>query len=452
MAKKITLRAIEGKSAGYYTLMAVLGALIALGLGAAHYMEENGHYVTGMTNQIVWGMPHIFAVFLIVAASGALNVASISSVFNKTAYKPLAPLSGLLAVSLLIGGLTILVLDLGRPDRLIVAMTYYNFKSIFAWNIFLYTGFIAIVAVYLWMMLEKRFNKYSSQVGFVAFVWRLILTITIVYLWMMMERKMNKYYKPAGFVAFVWRLILTTGTGSIFGFLVAREFYNAAIMAPMFILMSFSFGLAIFILVVTVAFKGTQRPLGDLLVERLRKLLGVFIASVLFFVAIFHLTNLYITQRHGIEQFILAGDNVYTTLFWVGFVVVGSAIPLLLTLLPNFKKSLSAAVSASILVIAGGLSLVYVIIIGGQAYPLEIFPGKEVSSSFFDGVVNQYSPSFPEIALGLGGTALALFIVSFAVKILSVLPDTLANAEIDPHYKGSEASGEEPAAAQEASA
>lgn len=419
MAKKITLRAIEGKSAGYYTLMAVLGALIALGLGAAHYMEENGHYVTGMTNQIVWGMPHIFAVFLIVAASGALNVASISSVFNKTAYKPLAPLSGLLAVSLLIGGLTILVLDLGRPDRLIVAMTYYNFKSIFAWNIFLYTGFIAIVAVYLWMMLEKRFNKYSSQVGFVAFV---------------------------------WRLILTTGTGSIFGFLVAREFYNAAIMAPMFILMSFSFGLAIFILVVTVAFKGTQRPLGDLLVERLRKLLGVFIASVLFFVAIFHLTNLYITQRHGIEQFILAGDNVYTTLFWVGFVVVGSAIPLLLTLLPNFKKSLSAAVSASILVIAGGLSLVYVIIIGGQAYPLEIFPGKEVSSSFFDGVVNQYSPSFPEIALGLGGTALALFIVSFVVKILSVLPDTLANAEIDPHYKGSEASGEEPAAAQEASA
>lgn len=419
MAKKITLRAIEGKSAGYYTLMAVLGALIALGLGAAHYMEENGHYVTGMTNQIVWGMPHIFAVFLIVAASGALNVASISSVFNKTAYKPLAPLSGLLAVSLLIGGLTILVLDLGRPDRLIVAMTYYNFKSIFAWNIFLYTGFIAIVAVYLWMMLEKRFNKYSSQVGFVAFV---------------------------------WRLILTTGTGSIFGFLVAREFYNAAIMAPMFILMSFSFGLAIFILVVTVAFKGTQRPLGDLLVERLRKLLGVFIASVLFFVAIFHLTNLYITQRHGIEQFILAGDNVYTTLFWVGFVVVGSAIPLLLTLLPNFKKSLSAAVSASILVIAGGLSLVYVIIIGGQAYPLEIFPGKEVSSSFFDGVVNQYTPSFPEIALGLGGTALALFIVSFVVKILSVLPDTLANAEIDPHYKGSEASGEEPAAAQEASA
>ena len=27
-----------------------------------------------MTNQVVWGLPHVFAIFLIVAASGALNL------------------------------------------------------------------------------------------------------------------------------------------------------------------------------------------------------------------------------------------------------------------------------------------------------------------------------------------------------------------------------------------
>ena len=36
-----------------------------------------------MNNQIVWGLPHVFAIFLIVAASGVLNVASIGSVFGK---------------------------------------------------------------------------------------------------------------------------------------------------------------------------------------------------------------------------------------------------------------------------------------------------------------------------------------------------------------------------------
>jgi len=42
----------------------------------------------------------------------------------------------------------------------------------------------------------------------------------------------------------VWRFVLTTGTGSIFGFLVARQAYDAAIMAPMFIAMSLAFGQA----------------------------------------------------------------------------------------------------------------------------------------------------------------------------------------------------------------
>lgn len=89
--KKIHYREIEGRSAGYYGLLGLLGALVLAGLGSSYYMEHHGHWVTGMSNQIVWGMPHVFAVFLIVAASGALNVASISSVFGKTAYKPLAP-------------------------------------------------------------------------------------------------------------------------------------------------------------------------------------------------------------------------------------------------------------------------------------------------------------------------------------------------------------------------
>ena len=115
MKQNLHFREIPGSSLGYYTVLAILGTLIALGLAAAYYMEHQGHHVTGMTNQIVWGMPHVFAVFLIVAASGALNVASISSVFNKKIYKPLAPLSGLLAIALLVGGLCVLVLDLGRP-------------------------------------------------------------------------------------------------------------------------------------------------------------------------------------------------------------------------------------------------------------------------------------------------------------------------------------------------
>src|SRR5690242_20837221 len=109
---RITFRRVADHSAAFWGLLALNAAVVAVGLGAAHYMESNGHIVTGMTNQIVWGTPHVFAVFLIVAASGALNLASISSVFGRLAYKPYARLSGILAIALLIGGLAVLVLDL----------------------------------------------------------------------------------------------------------------------------------------------------------------------------------------------------------------------------------------------------------------------------------------------------------------------------------------------------
>jgi Ni/Fe-hydrogenase subunit HybB-like protein len=397
MSREIFTR-VKGRSPAYLALIGGLGLLVLLGLASAWTMEHQGHVITGMSNRIVWGVPHVFAVFLIVAASGALNVASISSVFGRKAYKPLARLSVVVAIALLIGGLTVLVLDLGRPDRLIVAVTTYNFRSIFAWNIYLYVGFIAIAGVYLWLM---------------------------------MERSKNQYAKTAGLMAFVWRLALTTGTGSIFGFLVARQAYDAAVMAPLFIAMSFAFGLAIFLLIVMVSAAGTGRELGDGNVRRMKNLLGVFVAAVLYFTVVQHLTNLYAPEHHAVERFILLDGGIYTSLFWGGQIVVGGLLPLILIYTPLFSESRQAIVLAALSVIAGGLSQLYVIIIGGQAFPLILFPGKTVQSSFADGVVASYSPSLPEIGLGIGGIAMALVIVAMAVKILALLPQSLADAETD---------------------
>ena len=402
--KQITYSEIKGDSTQFYALAALLVVFILSALACAYYMEHSGHYVTGMSNQIVWGMPHIFAIFLIVAASGALNVASIGTVFGKSIYKPLGRLSGLLAIALLVGGLVVLVLDLGRPDRLIVAMTSYNFKSIFAWNIFLYVGFLVIVAAYLWVQ---------------------------------MERRMNRFTKTAGMVAFLWRLILTTGTGSIFGFLVSREAYDSAIMAPLFVAMSFSFGLAIYILVLLASYHGTGREIGDVIIRKLGRLLGIFVAAVLYFTAIQHLANLYASEHTAVEKFILMDGGVYTLLFWAGQVILGGLIPLILVFRPlTDSQSLSRAVTlASILVIIGGFAQVYVIVIGAQAFPLNLFPGMEVSSSFHDGTVSAYAPSLPEIGLGLGGVALAGMIVLLGIKLLRFLPASLAGSAIDPHHQ-----------------
>jgi molybdopterin-containing oxidoreductase family membrane subunit len=377
----------------FWAGLTLLGTIVAIGLGSAYYMEHHGHWVTGMSNQIVWGLPHVFAIFLIVAASGALNVASIGSVFGGPLYKPMGRYSGLLAIGLLAGGLMVLVLDLGRPDRLIVAMTQYNFKSIFAWNVILYSGFFAIVGVYLWTM---------------------------------MDRSVNRYKRTVGFAAFFWRIALTTGTGSIFGFLVAREAYDAAIMAPMFVIMSFSYGLAFFIITLIAAYVWGDREIGDFRLAKLKNLLGVFVGAVLYFTLAYNLTNLYITQHHGIERFILLDGGVYTLMFWIGQIFIGSIIPLFLIYSPASEKSRWAIAAASIAVLIGGFFQIYVIVIGGQAYPMNLFPGKQVlESGFYDGQVMSYVPTLPEAALGVAGIAVALAMVAVGARVFKVFPESL---------------------------
>jgi molybdopterin-containing oxidoreductase family membrane subunit len=382
----MNFRRVEQKL--FYLLLAAGAAVTLAGLGAAHWMDERGHVVTGMDNQVVWGLPHVFAIFMIVAASGVLNVASIGSVFDQPVYKKRAPLSALLSLAMLAGGLMVLMLDLGRPERVIVAATHYNFTSVFAWNVFLYSGMFAIDAVYLWTMFERRFNHHA---------------------------------KAAGIAALVWRFMLTTGTGLIFGFLVARQAYQSAVLAPLFIVLSFGWGLAVFLITQSTMYAWNGQRLPDAVQRRLARLLGVFVAAALYLVVVYHLTNLYFARQAAFEAFILRDGGVYPWLFWLGFVGLGSLLPALLLFHPRWGGA-RGTLAASALVLAGAFAFLYVFIIGGQAYPLDMLPGFEMRSAFGDGQVAQYVPRWPELLLGLGGIGAAFVLTAVGMRALDFLP------------------------------
>jgi len=378
----------QSKDRLFYALIAAGGLVVMLGLYAAHMMEEHGHIITGMNNQVVWGLPHVFAIFLIVAASGVLNVASIGSVFGKVAYKVRAPLASLLSIAMLGGGLTVLMLDLGRPERVIVAATNYNLTSVFAWNVVLYTGMFASVALYLWTMMEKRMNTFS---------------------------------KPAGLLVFAWRFILTTGTGLIFAFLVARQAYGSALLPPLFIVLSFAWGLAVFHVVQSAVYAWNGKTYKPEIVSRMKNLLGIFIMGALYLVAAYHLTNLYFARQTEFEHFILVKGGVYPQLFWWGYILIGNVLPLALIFIPKSVQTINV-IAASVLVILGGFALLYVFIIGGQAFPLNIFPGYEVTSTFGDGQIAHYQPSLPEFLLGCGGLGIAFLITTVCIRVLDFIP------------------------------
>ncbi|MCX7167413.1 MAG: polysulfide reductase NrfD [Rhodocyclales bacterium] len=382
---------------GLFYLLAAIGGLVsAIGVAAALYMEHSGHVVTGMNNQVVWGLPHVVAIFLIITASGVLNVASMGSVFGRALYKSRAPLSGLLGIAMMTGGLAVIMLDLGRADRAMVAATHVNLTSVFGWNMILYPVFYGLVAVYLWTLMERRMNPYSKAVGLATFV---------------------------------WRVVLTSGTGSIFAFLVARQAYGTALLAPMFIVMSFAWGLAVFIPVQAGMYASSGTTLPPLVHQRMKNLLATFVAAVLYLTAVMHLANAYFAKNIAFEYFILF-DSEFAGMFWIGQVLIGSLLPLALLFNPATSKRMLWVNVAALLVIVGAYFQLYVFIVGGQAFPLDIFPGYDVKSSFFDGAVDHYTASLPEILLSLGGLGIAFTITLIGARALNFLPhDDLAKLE-----------------------
>ena len=109
---------------------------------------------------------------------------------------------------------------------------------------------------------------------------------------------------------------------------------------------------------------------------------------------------------------------------------LGNLLPLALIYAPRLQGSNSTLIFASLLVILGAFAQLYVIIIGGQAYPLNIFPGYVVESSFFDGVIGEYSPSLWEFLLGFGGLGSAALIALLGIRVLPIMPEGLP-AEIE---------------------
>lgn len=375
-----------------WPVLIVVLAVIGAGAAAFLMMDTEGHSVTGMTQRVPWGVPHVFAYFLILAASGAINVAVMAAVFGRTQYKPLEPFSALLAIALLAGGLTILVADLGRPDRVLFTLVHRNNTSIFAWNTLLYTGFLAIAAAHLATLLDRRYARFSPVTGHAANL---------------------------------WRFALTTGTGLDLGVLVARSMFGSAMFAPQFISYSLTYGLAVFLLLLPAAgWLGGAQP--DPQTQRqLGRLLAILIGVSCYLTLALQAFNLYDPAGRGLTWFLWLGGGLYTALMWLGLLVVGTIVPLVLI---ARGRPLAAAGAVAV----GGFATLYVFVVGSQAFPQPVLPGLQVSSAYGDGTVAAYTPSAAEWLLGLGGVGVALLVLLGGCLLFRILPARQAGGSVVP--------------------
>jgi len=183
---------LEGKSAGYRTAVVVLAVLALSGLVSFIISYIQGHQTFGSSNVIPWGMPIVLTIYLIGLSAGSLILSSLTYVFGREEYKPIARIAVFLAIVLIFGAMLSIAIDLGRPEkfwRLFMFFYLNNMRSLFAINGILYGGYFIISLVYLGIVM-------ASQM---------------------------KAAKVMGTIAVGWAVLVHMGTGAIFGFIAARE-------------------------------------------------------------------------------------------------------------------------------------------------------------------------------------------------------------------------------------
>lgn len=398
---------IEGRSTGYWLLLAGSGAVAALAPLSALYMFLNGHHVTSMTNQIPWGLPIVMAVYLIGASAGSLVMSATSSVFGKVEYKPFSRMAALLAFLLIVAALMAIIMDWGRPDRIMVPFFHIQPRSMFSLNAFLYSSYMALGLFYLWAMFNDK-------------------------------RRLERYL---GLAAVGLAVLVHSGTGAIFGFVYVRELYNSPLLPPSFIAAALSSGTALMIVAVYWTFRLTGRALDERLVRQLGSLMGVFILVVLYFIFIENVTRSYAPKNYEAAGFLLLHGGQVTKLFWGGLVAMGLVIPAILVFFPPTHRSMFAIQLAAWMQLIGVIFERYIIVMPAQMMPLEFFHDKEISSVFNDGVFASYSPSAPELGYAVGLCGVVLFGYVLAIKLWPMLP--VEAKHLDPVEEAKESLEEE---------
>lgn len=137
----------------YYAWVALLLGVIFWGLYAYSVQLRQGLIVTGMRDQVSWGVYITNFVFFIgVSHVGAL-LSAILRFSNAEWRRPLTRMAeAITAASLAIGGL-MPVVDMGRPDRLLNLIFYGRIQSNIIWDILGVTTYLAGSTLFLWMLM-----------------------------------------------------------------------------------------------------------------------------------------------------------------------------------------------------------------------------------------------------------------------------------------------------------
>jgi dimethyl sulfoxide reductase membrane subunit len=411
--------AAAGPAAGgrraLFAWVALLLVLMAIGVAAFLYQFANGLSVTGMRNIVMWGQYILFFMFFVGLSAGGLIVASAGRLFGVRAFKPITRLAVLEATVAVILAATFILPDLGRPERIVNILLYFNPTSPMIWDISIVVIYMAMSAFYVWLYARADLSRRGSRLAFGTGT---------------SERTMareERVKSAMAWVALPAAIMLHSITAWIFGLQISRGFWYSSIMAPMFIASALVSGLGLVIVLALILRRLGRLQFSDDLVAMLGGLLGAFIAVEAFLLLAEYLTALYPGAPEGEAAARML--TVYLPLFLFE-VVVGLLIPFLILAQRRLRRNPVWVTAAALIAIVGIFVHRLNLVLNGLSYPnVDLPPGLPIGmpqdgSSFAE--ASFYVPTAIEWLIALG-------VLSFGALLFTAAAQYLPMQEPESH-------------------
>ncbi|HTY88542.1 MAG TPA: NrfD/PsrC family molybdoenzyme membrane anchor subunit [Candidatus Acidoferrum sp.] len=358
----------------YYAWMGGLTIFCLLGLHAWCRQFAQGLILTGMSDEVSWGVYIANFTFLVGVAAAAVMMVIPVYIYDNEELHDLVIFGELLAVAAILMCLAFVTVDLGRPDRfwhLIPGIGQFNFpKSMLSWDVIVLNGYLLLNVHICGYLLYSRYRGVKPAKWF---------------------------YIPFVFVAIVWAVSIHTVTAFLYVGLGGRPFWNSAIVGPRFLASAFTAGPALIILALQIIRRVTQYSISDKALLTLRSIVQVSMLINVFLLANEVFKEFYSGNLHVVSsKYLYIGLHGHHGLVpWIWTAIAFNLTAMLLLVLP-VSRSLKWLNVTCVLCIVGiwiekGMGLV---IPGFIPTPL--------------GEMMEYTPSFNETLVCFGIWAFGL--------------------------------------------
>ncbi len=365
----------------YWGLIAVLLAMILIGVITYAKQTVEGLTITGLSRDVSWGFYIAQFTFMVGVAASAVMVVLPYYLHSYKKFARVVILGEFIAIPSVIVCVLFILVDLGQPSRMLNLVLFPTPNSPMFWDGVSLMGYLAL----------------NFVIGFWTFD---------------AERKgapPPKWIKPLIYISIPWAVSIHTVTAFLYSGLEARHFWLTAILAPRFLASAFAAGPSILLMLCLIVRKTSGYDVGKEAIQKLGQIVAYAMVINVFFISLELFTGLYSNIPAHVHhfQYLYAGHDGHGVL--APFMTVSSilaVVSVLMLLFPSIRKNEKTLVVACIFVVVSlwidkGLGM----IVAGF-----------VPSSL--GYYNEYAPTIYELLVAGGIYGLWGLILTVLYKVV----------------------------------